>query len=91
MSKWQEKMDLEQKVHDAERAESIAANASERARSALRDFLEKMAFPDPPKKIRSCNRHSNCDEGEAKAKADVREPGANFHCWTEDCEDCFGK
>jgi hypothetical protein len=43
----------------------------------------------PPK---SCNRHNNCQAASAKYVAENgREPGVNFHCWSEDCEDCFGK
>jgi hypothetical protein len=48
----------------------------------------------PPEK-RSCNRHFDCDEAEAKALA--RNPGMkkidigfNFHCHDDECEDCFG-
>jgi hypothetical protein len=43
----------------------------------------------PPK---SCNRHSDCRAADAKYTAQHGEaPGFNFHCFSEDCEDCFGK
>lgn len=46
----------------------------------------------PPKKKRSCNRHSDCDKANARYKVEYgRDPGYNFHCHDEDCEDCFGK
>lgn len=38
----------------------------------------------------SCNRHQNCADAEAKLVASGRQPGVSFHCWSEDCEDCFG-
>jgi len=48
----------------------------------------------PPLK-RTCNRHFDCDEAEAKVLA--RNPdmkkidiGFNFHCHNDECEDCFG-
>ena len=47
------------------------------------------------KKVRSCNRHSDCDKAEeemlkrypGKTKNDV---SFTFHCHSDDCEDCFG-
>ncbi len=45
---------------------------------------------------RTCNRHNDCDEANAKWLA--AHPGserwnipANFHCHDDDCEDCFGQ
>lgn len=37
---------------------------------------------------RTCNRHSDCDAADAKAKAE----GRNFvdHCHDDCCEDCLG-
>lgn len=48
----------------------------------------------PPLK-RSCNRHFDCDEAEAKVLArnpDMKKHdiGFNFHCHNDECEDCFG-
>lgn len=39
-------------------------------------------------KVRTCNRHDDCDTADAKAKADGR-PRPD-HCHDECCEDCFG-
>lgn len=40
----------------------------------------------------SCNRHADCFDAEAKDYAKYKKQiGANFHCWDDDCEDCFGK
>ncbi len=54
----------------------------------------KLCTRELPEK-RSCNRHSDCDDAEAKLLE--RTPGMtkanisfNFHCHDEDCEDCFG-
>jgi hypothetical protein len=48
--------------------------------------------PPQSKGKRSCNRHSDCDEAEAKVLA--ANPGnqisASFHCHDDECEDCFG-
>ena len=46
-----------------------------------------------PPKVRSCNRHQNCDE--ANQEWLVAHPAEkfvpfSFHCHDEDCEDCFG-
>lgn len=42
-------------------------------------------------KIRSCNRHSNCEKAEEEYRQRKgREPGFNFHCHDDECEDCFG-
>lgn len=39
------------------------------------------------KKIRTCNRHVNCD----KADADAKQAGRSAdHCRDDCCEDCFG-
>jgi len=41
--------------------------------------------------VRSCNRHSNCDQAVAKFEAENgRKPGVSFHCHDDECEDCFG-
>lgn len=50
------------------------------------------AVAPPIPTIRTCNRHSNCAESEAEyKKKHGRNPGINFHCHDESCEDCFGK
>jgi hypothetical protein len=43
--------------------------------------------------IRSCNRHSNCEEANKKWLSE--HPGESsapwsFHCHNDECEDCFG-
>lgn len=42
-----------------------------------------------PKKVRSCNRHSDCDEAEIKRFGKI-DYYPNFHCHDDECEDCFG-
>lgn len=44
---------------------------------------------------RSCNRHDDCDKAAQQWLTD--HPGTkpwqipvNFHCYDDDCEDCFG-
>lgn len=49
MSTWSEYMKLNNDALDAERQAAIAANAAERARGAVKDYLEKLAF-EPKKK-----------------------------------------
>jgi len=44
---------------------------------------------DRSKDVRSCNRHADCDDAEAKARALPR-PYVPDHCHDENCEDCFG-
>lgn len=48
------------------------------------------------KKIRSCNRHSDCDKAEEELLK--RNPGKTkkdifygFHCYDDECPDCFGQ
>jgi hypothetical protein len=42
-------------------------------------------------KAKSCNRHDDCDQAAAKYRErHGRDPGVNFHCWDECCEECFG-
>jgi len=57
--------------------------------------LDSWEHIETPKRVRSCNRHSDCDAAEAAVLA--RNPGKTaadisltFHCHDEDCEDCFG-
>lgn len=44
------------------------------------------------KEKRSCNRHQDCDEAERKRLE--KYPGTttplSFHCYDDECEDCFG-
>lgn len=45
-----------------------------------------------PKVKRSCNRHGDCDVAASEYREKYgKDPGVNFHCHDEDCEDCFGK
>jgi hypothetical protein len=61
---------------------------------ALHICRPPMKMPDKQEEwpTKSCNRHTNCADASQKYKEENgREPGVNFHCWSEDCEDCFGK
>lgn len=40
---------------------------------------------------RNCNRHVDCDAAEYSLRAKGREVRSNFHCHSDDCEDCFPK
>lgn len=47
-------------------------------------------LPEQAQRSNSCNRHKDCDAAEAKERESGYEPGANFHCHDDCCEDCFG-
>ncbi len=47
------------------------------------------ATVEPPK-VRSCNRHADCDEAEIKRQGHIGYI-PNFHCHDDCCEDCFGQ
>jgi hypothetical protein len=54
-----------------------------------------MPNPNPAKKVKSCNRHEDCEQAEAEVLArrpDLKKSdiSLSFHCHDEDCEDCFG-
>lgn len=50
----------------------------------------KMA-PMPFNESNSCNRHADCARSTEMYKlVNNRDPGANFHCHDDECEDCFG-
>lgn len=51
---------------------------------AAQAIVDKIDHPPP----RSCNKHTNCDEADARGKAN----GVTlvYHCHIEDCEECFG-
>lgn len=64
-------------------------------RMATAAFFENIAakvVPHPTTLKNRCNRHADCaGAAEAyKAKCLVDFVPANFHCYDEDCEDCFG-
>jgi hypothetical protein len=46
------------------------------------------ADPTTPKVV-SCNKHTDCDAADARARAQGEERGA-VHCNDDCCEDCFG-
>lgn len=48
----------------------------------------KRPQPTEQVKVRSCNRHSNCEQADVEAKA--RGTYGASHCHDDDCEDCFG-
>ena len=57
------------------------------------DRLQRLQGIDtkPTVNVRSCNRHSNCDEANAEYKAKHGDaPPASFHCHDDECPDCFG-
>jgi len=45
-----------------------------------------VAAPEP--EIRSCNKHKDCDAADAAARENGKERA--YHCWADDCEECFG-
>jgi hypothetical protein len=61
--------------------------------------LEPM--PPLPEPKRTCNRHDDCDAADAEYRAwkaakgervpKPREYVPNFHCHSDDCEECFPK
>lgn len=43
------------------------------------------------RKPRSCNRHTDCDDAEAREEKRTNAPIlAGFHCHDDECPDCFG-
>jgi len=57
----------------------------------LMNSIIKAGPTEVPAIRRSCNRHDDCAEAEARFKKDKgRDPGPNFHCHDDECEDCFG-
>ena len=53
---------------------------------SMQENIEKFARRDF-----SCNRHEDCKVAEEKyLKTYKLYPPLNFHCHSEDCEDCFG-
>lgn len=69
---------------------AAAEQAALEAWDALEALMAKKREQGPQR--RSCNRHSDCDAAEAKRVEAGKAPNPiGFHCWSEDCEDCFGK
>lgn len=72
----------------------IAALVTKQTRNESRTWPDwRKASPDYAiEHKRSCNRHDNCDEAERKRLE--RFPGTSvpptFHCYDEECEECFG-
>ena len=62
----------------------------------LRELREKVALPTTPAapaRTNSCNRHDDCAAATTAFTAKYGRPpnlGSGFHCYSEDCEDCFG-
>lgn len=65
----------------------------------LGDKLVRMGYSKPAEipdsllepKIRSCNRHSDCDAAVVRFREKWgKDPGFGFHCHDECCEECFG-
>jgi hypothetical protein len=61
----------------------------------LADVQKEISAQTSPKAIEpepfrnSCNRHSNCANADAEAKA--RGAFGASHCHDDECEDCFGR
>jgi hypothetical protein len=80
--------------------EIVAALVAKQAKNEARVWPD-WRKSDPDKaiehtKIRSCNRHDDCEAANAKWLSS--HPGrnrweipVNMHCHDEDCEDCFGQ
>ncbi len=54
------------------------------------DDLGRPIEPDVPPIVPSCNRHKDCNAANAK-RPDLAPYYTNYHCYDDDCEDCFGK
>lgn len=52
------------------------------------DHVDLLEQRPPPKPIKQCNLHTDCDAADEKWK-EMYGRRAN-HCWTDDCEDCYG-
>lgn len=54
------------------------------------DLIEQR--PPQPPEVKSCNRHSDCEEAEKRYyNHHGTRPWYTFHCYSDDCEDCFGQ
>jgi len=71
---------------DGELSWKGAAPSPVRAGEAV--MVEMCPTVQPKPRIRTCNRHEDCDAADSKARA----RGALFadHCDDDCCEDCFG-
>jgi len=78
--------------------EIVAALAAKQAKNEARVWpdwrtmspdkaIEHDRSKDAPK-VESCNMHEDCNAADERAKA--RGSQQAVHCWTEDCEECFG-
>ena len=61
----------------------------------MSDHVDMIEQRQPPKVIRDCNRHLDCDAADARAEADFkagkrRGPYID-HCHDSCCEECFGQ
>lgn len=91
---------LLEKARDIARS---AINETEARRGAADRKAAEEAKGEAPTKVRSCNRHGDCDAADARAKANHeanlskprQERTITFpyseHCHDDDCEDCFGR
>lgn len=66
--------------------EAIAGVRRLLATIRARDAVAHVGVIIEPKK--TCNKHADCD-AEDRACASAGKPRA-YHCWAEDCEECFG-
>lgn len=53
------------------------------------DAVDLIEGRPAPRIVKSCNLHADCDAEDAKRK--VATGSRASHCWTEDCEDCYGQ
>lgn len=49
-------------------------------------------FGKKPAPTNKCNVHDDCDQAEREHEARTGEkPGPLFHCYSDECEECFPK
>ena len=76
----------------------VAALAAKQAKNEARAWPDwRTMSPDKaiehdrskdPTKVKTCNKHDDCDAADERARG--RGSKQAVHCWSEDCEECFG-
>lgn len=78
----------------ATKIEALVANRVEPSRETMIATAKAALIASLPPKVRSCNRHSDCDAAEQEVMTRTgkkrHEISSSFHCHDDECEDCFG-
>jgi hypothetical protein len=84
--------EVKRQAQDPVRMRKEALQVGAMAARFIQDVCDPAIKRSEEERRNACNRHGDCKAAEAALFAkEGRHPGVNFHCHTEDCEDCFGK